>query len=184
MVAVPEADCWLHPDVEVRPSPIDGRGLFARRRINAGSVVSRIGGRLVSWAELQDIFATAKRDATLGYVDTIVVDEDVHLVMPPQRANGLGNHSCDPNSWWIDAYTLAARRDIEANEEITNDYATSTGDETFSMGCACGSPLCRRIVTGRDWRIPGLQLRYGDHWAPALLARINGRSATVSPSPA
>src|SRR5262247_706961 len=97
MVAVPETDCWLHPDVEVRPSPIDGRGLFARRRINADSVVSRIGGRLVSWAELQDIFAAAAVDAFHPYVDTIVVDEDVHLVMPPQRDNGLGNHSCDPN---------------------------------------------------------------------------------------
>jgi hypothetical protein len=110
-------------------------------------------------------------------VDTIVVDEDAHLVLPPRRDNGYGNHSCDPNLWWIDAYTLAARRDIEVNEEVTNDYATSTGDETFSMGCSCGSPLCRRIVTGHDWRIPGLQLRYGDHWAPALMARIRGLTA-------
>ncbi|HEY7174668.1 MAG TPA: SET domain-containing protein-lysine N-methyltransferase [Micromonosporaceae bacterium] len=177
MVPVPENDCWLHPEVEVRLSPIDGRGLFARRRINAGSVVSRVGGRLVTFAELQELLAAAMRDATHPYVDTIVVDEDAHLVLPPRRDNGYGNHSCDPNLWWIDAYTLAARRDIEVNEEVTNDYATSTGDETFSMGCSCGSPLCRRIVTGHDWRIPGLQLRYGDHWAPALMARIRGLTA-------
>src|SRR5262245_59684928 len=112
MVPVPEIDCWLHPEVEVRLSPIDGRGLFARRRINAGSLVSRVGGRLVTFAELQELLAAAMRDAIHPYVDTIVVDEDAHLVLPPRRDNGYGNHSCDPNLWWTDAYTLAARRDI------------------------------------------------------------------------
>ncbi|HEX4700016.1 MAG TPA: hypothetical protein VH857_11745 [Actinomycetes bacterium] len=27
-VGVPDADCWLHPSVEVRDSPIEGHGLF------------------------------------------------------------------------------------------------------------------------------------------------------------
>jgi SET domain-containing protein len=172
MVALPAADCWLHPDVEVRRSPISGRGLFARRLLTADTVVSRLGGRLVSAIELQEIVAAATLDPQQPYVDTIVVDEDVHLVLPPRRDNGYGNHSCDPNLWWIDAYTLAARRDIPAGEELTNDYATSAGVESFTMGCSCGSPLCRRVITGNDWRIPALQLRYGNHWVPGLSARI------------
>jgi hypothetical protein len=179
MVPLPAADCWLHPDVEVRPSRINGRGLFARRHINAGSAVSRVGGRLVSWAELQAIITAAALEPNRPYVDTIAVDEDVHLVLPGRRDNGYGNHSCDPNLWWIDAYTLAARRDIDADEECTNDYATSTGDEAFSMGCACGSALCRRLVTGRDWQLPALQLRYGEHWVPVLAARIRRLSGSV-----
>jgi uncharacterized protein len=165
MVALPAADCWLHPDVS-------GRGLFARRLLTADTVVSRLGGRLVSAIELQEIVAAATLDPQQPYVDTIVVDEDVHLVLPPRRDNGYGNHSCDPNLWWIDAYTLAARRDIPAGEELTNDYATSAGVESFTMGCSCGSPLCRRVITGNDWRIPALQLRYGNHWVPGLSARI------------
>jgi len=178
VVAVPEADCWLHPDVEVRRSLIAGRGLFARRPIFAGSIVSRLGGHLVSLRELQDLIAAAERDPAGSYVDAIAVDEDVHLVLPPRRDSGFGNHSCDPNLWWVDTYTLAARRDIGADEEITNDYATSTGDEAFTMICRCGSPLCRHLVTGQDWRILGLQLRYGEHWVPVLAARIRG---VVSP---
>ena len=174
MVAEPAADCWLHPDVEVRRSPISGRGLFARRPITADTVVSRLGGRLVSTIELQEILATAAADPLRPYVDTIVVDENAHLVLPSRHNNRYGNHSCDPNLWWIDAYTLAARRDIPAGEEVTNDYATSAGIEAFTMGCSCGSPLCRRVITGNDWRIPALQLRYGDHWVPALSARIRG----------
>src|SRR3954464_3658295 len=48
VIEAPEPDCWLHPDLEVRDSPIEGRGLFARAAIPGGTVVSRIGGRLVS----------------------------------------------------------------------------------------------------------------------------------------
>jgi uncharacterized protein len=164
----PEPDCWLHPDIEVRPSPIQGRGLFARAAIPAGTVVSRLGGRLVSEAELRRLI----EDPDTGYVDTIMVSETEHLVLPPRRPNGYSNHSCDPNLWWVGPYELATRHAIAAGDEVTNDYATSTGDPAFEMRCGCGTPLCRRLVTGADWQRADLQERYGDHWIPALLARI------------
>ncbi|GAA3453848.1 SET domain-containing protein-lysine N-methyltransferase [Dactylosporangium matsuzakiense] len=102
------------------------------------------------------------------YVDTIAVTATLNLVLPPNRPNGKGNHSCDPNLWWTDAYTLSARRDIAADEELTNDYATSTAHPAFSMVCHCGSPLCRGVVTGTDRDRPDLRQRYGEHWVPAL----------------
>lgn len=172
MIEPPEPDCWLHPDVEVRQSAIEGRGLFARADIPAGTVVSRLGGRLVTSAELGELFAAAQRSPGRPYIDTIGVAEDVHLVLPPRRPNGYGNHGCDPNLWWVGPYALAARRDIAAGAELTNDYATSTGEPGFAMACACGSPLCRGRITGDDWRLPALRERYGAHWTPVLLARI------------
>jgi SET domain-containing protein len=170
----PEADCWLHPDIEVRTSTIQGKGLFARAPIPAGTVVSRVGGRLVSGAELQAAFDAATRDPEHPYIDTITVDDDLHLILPPRRPNGYGNHSCDPNLWWTDAYSQASRRDIAVEEELTNDYATSTGVAGFRMDCACGSPLCRGAVTGLDWQRAELQQRYGGHWTPGLLKLIRG----------
>jgi len=83
-----------------------------------------------------------------------------------------GNHSCDPTLWHVDGYTLAARRDIDAGEEVTVDYATQTAESAFAMACRCGSRLCRGRVTGDDWRRADLQDRYGDHWVPALLRRV------------
>jgi len=171
VVTPPEPGCWLHLDLEVRPSPIAGRGLFARAAVPAGTVVSRLGGRLVSTSGLRELVAQA-RDDDHQYVNTIVVDENSHLVLPPQTPNGRGNHSCDPNTWWLDAYTLTARRNITAEEEVTNDYATSTDQETFTMTCSCSSPLCRRVISGRDWQSAELQHRYGKHWVPLLLSRI------------
>ena len=168
----PEPECWLHPDVEIGPSSIAQLGLFARAAIAAGTVVARLGGRLVTGSELRQIFIEAARQPDRPYVDTITVAEDLHLVLPPGQPNHYGNHSCDPNLWWDGTYTLAARRPIAAGEEVTNDYATSTGTTDFAMTCACGSSLCRRVITGEDWRLPELQARYGDHWTPALLARM------------
>jgi hypothetical protein len=145
---------------------------FARRTIAPGVIVSRLGGRLVTGRELQQIFCESAHLPDHPYVDAITVDDDLHLVLPPGQPSHYGNHSCDPNLWWDDAYTLVARRLIEAGEEVTNDYATSTGTATFAMTCSCGSSLCRGVVTGDDWRLPELQARYRDHWIPALLARI------------
>ena len=172
MIEAPEPDCWLHPDLEVRASPIEGRGLFARSPIPAGTVVSRVGGRLVTWPQLQDLFAAAAQDPAHPYIDTITVSDDQHLVLPPRHPVGYGNHSCDPNLWWIDAYTLAARQDIATDEEATNDYGTSSGVSNFLMPCACRSPLCRGTITGDDWRRPDLQDRYQGHWIPILARRI------------
>jgi hypothetical protein len=105
-------------------------------------------------------------------VDTIAVGEDLHLVLPIEQPIHYGNHSCDPNLWWDDAYTLVARRAIGVGEEVTSDYATSPGVAGFALDCACRSSLCRAVITGEDWRRPELQARYGDHWIPMLLARI------------
>ncbi|MFC4118414.1 SET domain-containing protein [Nonomuraea zeae] len=170
MLEPPASDCWLHPHLEVRPSPIAGAGLFATAAIPAGTVVSRLGGRLVSTARLRALID----DPALPYVDTIAVAADLHLVLPAGRPNGKGNHACDPNLWWTGPYTLAARRDLRPGEEATNDYATSTAEPGFGMECRCGAALCRGRVTGEDWRRPELQERYGEHWVPAVRALIGG----------
>jgi hypothetical protein len=95
------------------------------------------------------------------------------LPATPRPVIAYGNHSCDPNTWWVDAVTLVARRDIRPGEEVTNDYGTSTGTD-FEMVCSCGAAVCRGVVTGEDWRREDLQERYGDHWIPALLRKQGG----------
>lgn len=168
----PGPECWLHPDVVIGPSSIAQLGLFACAAIAPGTIVSRLGGRLVTGTELQQIFIQAAQRPDHPYVDTITVGEDLHLVLPPGQPNHYGNHSCDPNLWWAGAYTLVARRPIVTGEEVTSDYAASTGIADFAMACSCRSSLCRGVITGEDWRLPELQARYGDHWTPALLSRM------------
>jgi hypothetical protein len=158
---------WVHEAVIVDDSPIADRGLFTSAALDVGTVVIGLGGRLVSTAELEELLRTSD-----GYVDTITVFGDAHLVLPPATKVHFGNHSCDPNIRHTGPYELACRRPIEAGEELTIDYATHTGAPGFAMECGCGARDCRGLVTGDDWRRPDLQARYAGHWVPALAERI------------
>jgi SET domain-containing protein len=173
----PPEDVWAHPSVAVGPSGIEGSGLFATADLTAGTVVLRLGGRLVSTVELDALIAAADADPGAAYVDSTTVDEDVHLVLPSRSTAHFANHSCDPNQWHDGPFEVVARRDIAAGEELTVDYATSAGAPGLRMVCACGAAACRGSVTSDDWRIPELQERYAGHWVPALAHRIAGLRA-------
>ncbi len=168
----PPAQVWLDPRLAVGHSRIQGRGLFATEDIPNGTTLIRLGGRIVSSAELDVLIAHAAAKPGSPYVDTITVYEDAHLVLPAGSKVHFGNHSCDPNAWHAGPYEIGARRNIRAGEEVTIDYATSSGAKDFSMECTCGTALCRAQVTSEDWRRPELQDRYWDHWVPALRDRI------------
>jgi uncharacterized protein len=153
-------------------SPISGKGLFAISCIEAGRVLIRLGGQLVSTSQLAEILATSTE-----YVDTLTVYQDLHLVLPSGTDIHFGNHSCDPNLWHVGPYEIAARRRIEAGDELTIDYGTQSGVPGFSMPCSCGTASCRGVVTSNDWRLPPLQDIYEGHWTPALAAMIRDTAA-------
>src|SRR5262245_43219695 len=114
----PRPDVWVHDRVEVRHSVIEGDGLFATSDLPAGETVRRLGGRLVTTAELDALIAAAEADPDAPYVDTFTVYEDAHVVLPSGTAAHYANHSCDPNVWYGDAYTFVARRDIGTGDEL------------------------------------------------------------------
>ena len=165
----PEGTVWVHPSLEVGPSPIAGDGLLATVPLPAGLVVIRLGGRLVDTASLHELF---ERVGPGEYVDTFAVGEDLHLVLPPSSTAHYGNHSCEPTMWPVGAYELATCRPVAAGDELTVDYGVISDDATFRMDCRCGAAGCRNVVTGADWRRPDLQHRYAGHWPPGLQRRI------------
>ena len=86
----------------------------------------------------------------------------------------LLNHSCDPTlAWSADGARLEALRDLSAGEELTVDYATSSGDPEMLVRCHCETYRCRQMVTGDDWQIPQVQQRYAGHFASAVQALID-----------
>ena len=181
---LPPASCWLHPSVAVRPSPIAGRGLFATEDLPGGTVVSRLGGRLVDAPELRRLIEESAAGRA-PYVDSIVVAQDRHLVLEPGGDNRFGNHSCDPNLGWVDEYTLATMADVPAGDELVNDYAMSTADAEYVLRCHCPSYRCRQMVAGDDWRIPQLQSRYRGWWVPYVQALVDCviESPSATPGP-
>lgn len=160
---------WLDPRIDICPSPIGGRGMFAREAIKKGETVIVWGGVVLT---AEDVKAGRCRKGTLS-----AIDEKLWLGDPSDGedyAADFTNHACDPNLWLSDEITLTARRDIAAGEELTADYMMWEANEDYQADwqCRCGSPLCRKNITGRDWRLPALQERYEDHFSPFLNERI------------
>ena len=157
------AECWLTTAAAVRPSTIEGLGLFALREIAEGEAVMRLGGQVID-------------DATLAVqaapYSSVALDVDRHLLIDPAHPVRYGNHSCAPNLWMDGPLSVVARRRVAAGEELTIDYATQTGTEAWRMRCRCGARDCRGEVSGADWRLPVLQAAYGEHWTPMLLRRM------------
>jgi len=165
---------WIDPRVEVRPSPLHGKGLFAAASIRRGETVVIWGGVVLTQEEVD---AGRYEPGTLG-----AIGEGLYMAGRPGDAKDPSdymNHSCDPNVWMQDEVTLIARRDIAAGEELTLDYAMLEADEDCMAPweCRCGSALCRGGYSGQDWRSGELQSRYGDHFSPF----INGRIRTLGP---
>jgi hypothetical protein len=162
-------ESWLDQRLEVRDSAVHGKSLVAREPIAAGEVVVIWGGTLFTEAEMRA--GKAKGESVAA------IDEGLYLGSPagaPRNPDDFMNHSCEPNVWMHDEVMLAARRDIAAGEELTADYAMFEASEEHVMPfeCRCGSPLCRKSITGRDWRLPELQERYKGHFSPFLNRRI------------
>lgn len=159
---------YRSPKTAVRPSGIVGRGLFAVTAIARGEIVCVKGGHLVTKAEFAK-YKEVANDAELQIADdlflTPVNDAEFESVMM------FLNHCCEPNVGIQGQIVFVALRDIEADEELTLDYATIDQD-TEPMACRCGTESCRRLVTGQDWRKPELQQKYGNHFAWYLLQKI------------
>jgi hypothetical protein len=76
--------------------------------------------------------------------------------------------------WMADAVTVIARFDISPGQELTIDYALFTVQNDWSMNvvCNCGVQVCRRTITGNDWKLLDVQNRYHNHFSPFLNERI------------
>jgi uncharacterized protein len=172
---VPSA-CWLDPRIAVRPSPIDGLGLFAAAPIDHGEIVEVLGGTILTDAQVQ-----ARLDGGQRY-DGIGLGPDRNLSIDPFWPGIYGNHSCDPNLWMQDAVTISTRRQVVTGEELTIDYAVFSATTSWSMPCRCGSRLCRGVVTGNDWRRNDLRARYRGHFTPFITEMI--RQQTSNPGDA
>lgn len=166
---------YISPRATVGESPIEGRGLFAVSAIARGEIVCIKGGYIFPRETLLEV------QSTLGPAEIQITDE---LYIGPLNAGEregsmiFSNHSCDPNIGVQGQIIFVALRDIRAGEELTHDWAT-TDDDTYVMQCRCGSTLCRRRITGQDWRRQDLREKYRGYFSWYLQRKIDEDSATT-----
>lgn len=158
---------YLSPKIEACDFDQKGsHGLFARTFIAAGELLIVWGGVIMNLDEIKNIHANERQYA-------VQVDEDAFLLTPEPEAGDFINHSCNPNAGLSGQISVIALRDIKPGEEVCFDYAMSDSVPYDEFECACGEPTCRGRVSGNDWLIPELQVRYAGYFSPYLQRRIN-----------
>ena len=159
--AAPRRRATTSPWMQVRNSPIHGRGIYARRDIPTGTRIIEYQGERITKAESQRREdARLARDKAGGdgcvYIFEINKRHDLDGRMAWNTAR-LINHSCEPNCQsenlrghiWI-----CARRDIAAGEELSFDYGFDV-ENWQKHPCRCGSPKCAGYIVAKShrWRL-------------------------------
>lgn len=159
---------YLSPKTAIRPSPIEGRGLFARRTIRAGEIVAIKGGHVLDRRMLRRVrsrIAHAYVQIADGFFIGAATAAEV------RRNKIFLNHSCAPNVGILGQIVFVALRDIRAGEELTYDWAMEE-NEPCRTRCRCGARGCRGTLTGRDWTRPALQRKYRGRFSAFLGEKI------------
>lgn len=167
MFNIPEKS-FIDERVEVRESPIAGKGSFVTAPVKKGeTVIVWGGGVIVTNEEFEKGFKEGKfRPETAMHYDsshkwTNLASDDEDDPDP------YLNHSCNPTLWFQNGWPLVARRDINAGEELTFDYATG---ETYPLNskCQCGTSECRHNISGEEWKDYNFQKKYEGHFSPYI----------------
>lgn len=130
---------WQKFAVDVRPSAIDGHGVFAAEPLPARRKIGEIRGESIS---VEDARIRATRSERVMIVELSAKKAiDFSRSTDPMRYT---NHSCRPNARLsirqgrVEFYALRA---IGVGEEVTVDYGETHHEGR--LACRCGAVGCR-----------------------------------------
>ena len=172
----------VHKNLQVLPSKIAGKGLHViNEMIPKGTVVFKNGVEVIpryTWEQIEK-FTPEERAIFNNFC--YQVTEDLYEG-PRTEAEADSdvmyhwNHSCDPNSLILDDDLAIASRDIQVGEELTIDYSTFEGENTFKVrgigNCICGAKDCRGKITHEDYKDKKFREKYFPHFESHILKKI------------
>jgi SET domain-containing protein len=136
--------------IEVRESPIDGRGVFAACLIPKGTRIVEYTGERITHQEADERYDEDAADHPHTYLFTLDKKTVIDATIEGNQARYI-NHSCEPNCEAVtdDGHIyIEALRDISIGEELTYDYHLEykgryQADWRDRYACHCGAPTCR-----------------------------------------
>ncbi len=158
---------WLAPGLVAETRvPAKGRGVYTTRPIKKGETVTVWGGDILGREQLEQCTPLQQSHAVQVWEGRYIVPH-----REPEDADCF-NHSCEPNVGMRGQIVLQAMRDIEADEELCFDYATTDSSDYDEFNCACGAGACRGTVRGDDWKRKDLQAKYAGWFSLYLQQRM------------
>ena len=132
---------WPVP-MEVRPSRIEGRGLFTTVRLRRRQKIGEYEGERISQRE-------GRRRAKTQRCIAIVEVNNGKSIDGSKETTGFRfiNHSCAPNTFMRiigERAEFYALHSLRAGSELTVDYGDS--HHNGKLACTCGSATCRRFL--------------------------------------
>jgi hypothetical protein len=132
----------LAPGLEIRKSPIDGKGCFASAFFPKGRKIAEYAGELISRREVARRIRTRRKHRICALNSYWSLDGS-------RGGNGTHyiNHSCRPNSYMRITHghlLFFALRDILPGEEITCDYISTHHPDDYR--CRCRASECRGTI--------------------------------------
>lgn len=141
------------PLIRVRNSGIQGRGVFAVRRIRKDQRIIEYTGRIINSEEE----ARCYDDSKMERHHTFLFKIDENTTIDATRRGSIArfiNHSCDPNCeavWEDRRIFVEAIKNMQPGVELTYDYAfehdgpLTKKDREFYV-CHCGARKCRGTI--------------------------------------
>jgi SET domain-containing protein len=142
-----------NPYIELRPSAIQGTGVFATRNIRKGTRIIEYLGERISWRTADRRYDDEKMGRHHTFLFTVDEKTCIDGAVKGNDARFI-NHSCNGNCeavWDRKRIFIEARRDIAAGEELGYDYAYErtaehTAEDEALYVCRCGSAQCRGSI--------------------------------------
>lgn len=141
------------PLYEVRPSAIQGQGLFARRFIAEGTRIIEYAGEVISEAEGDRRYDETGMQRHLTFLFALSDGTCIDGASQGNEAR-FANHSCEPNCEAVEEdgrIWIESIRPIAAGEELTYDYSYDRGGDDDEARerfyrCECGAARCRATI--------------------------------------
>ncbi len=113
------------------------RGIFAKHPIKKGEHIYHVTGPVVRYE--------TPPDYRIGY-KWLAVDYNAWVIPPRLNPWWSMRHSCYPNVGVVRGNQVIAMRNIEPDEELTDDDAMTEADPRWKNKCTCDLPNCRKII--------------------------------------
>ena len=135
----------------IKGNALAGFGIYAAVDLNKGDVIFKgeeSEHRLVTKRYVQNFWPPERRKLFQHYAYPIS-DKVYGIWSKDPTAWAPQNHSCEANTAY-EGLNVVAIKQIVLGEELTLDYSQVLDETAAPFECHCGSPACRKMITGKQ----------------------------------